>query len=72
LENEMANEWSNQRQDRIEDSDKRSAAILASALVAGGHTSPMATNVDMAAKQAVEIYFAVLGELQKLRAPSNA
>jgi len=45
---------------------------LASALVAGGHTSPMATNVDMAAKQAVEIYFAVLGELQKLRAPSNA
>lgn len=68
----MSNEWSNSRQDRAEDSDKLSAAIMASALVAGGHMSPMATSVETAAKQAVEIYIAVLGELQNLPPPSTA
>ncbi|MUV14070.1 hypothetical protein [Noviluteimonas gilva] len=50
--------------DRLEDSDKFTAATLAASLIAAGHSSPAATNTDMAATQAVEIYRAVLEKLQ--------
>ena len=60
----MVNEWSSTRMDRAEDCDKRTAATLAAALIAAGHTSPTATNTDMAAAQAVEIYRAVLAKMQ--------
>lgn len=60
----MANAWSSNRMDRLEDSDKFTAATLAASLIAAGHSSPAATNTDMAAAQAVEIYRAVLEKLQ--------
>ena len=56
----MANAWSSNRMDRKEDADKFTAATLAASLIAAGHSSPTATNTDMAAAQAVEIYRAVL------------
>ena len=64
----MSSALSNQARP-LTQSDELIAAILASSLVTGGHTSPMATNVDMAAKQAVEIYAAVLENLREQRSP---
>ena len=60
----MPNAWSSNRMDRLEDSDKFTAATLAASLIAAGHSSPAATNTEMAATQAVEIYRAVLEKLQ--------
>jgi hypothetical protein len=50
--------------DRKEDADKFTAATLAASLIAAGYSSPAATNTDMAAAQAVDIYRAVLEKLQ--------
>jgi len=52
--------------DGINDSDKRTAATLAAALVGHGFTLPAATNATMAAEQAVDLYRKVLGILTNL------
>jgi hypothetical protein len=67
----MASAWSNQSMDRAEDADKYTAATLAAALIAAGHTSPSATNTEMAATQAVEIYQAVLAKLHAMQKPTR-
>jgi len=67
----MANAWSSNRMDRKEDADKFTAATLAASLIAAGHSSPTATNTDMAAAQAVEIYRAVLEKLQATGAQAS-
>lgn len=61
----MTNEWRKWRSknDGGDDSEMRSAATLAAALIARGFMLPTATNATMAAEQAVDLYRTVLDRL---------